>query len=111
EMALIERGVVSATVVAHSNVDAWFVGRDDFRALVAGREASALGVQRAITGALSGKLRALNDRIKAYPAVEDRPATQAAPAGDPLEGAKRSRHASFDWKSFLHVLPFFEGFD
>ena len=32
EMALIERGVVSATVVAHSNVDAWFVGRDDFRA-------------------------------------------------------------------------------
>ncbi len=111
EMALIERGVVSATVVAQSNVDAWFVGRDDFRALVASREVSALETQRAITRTLSDKLRVLNDRIKAFPAVEDRPATEAAPAGDPLAGLKRSRHASFDWKAFLHVLPFFEGFD
>src|SRR3990172_9460067 len=46
EMALIERGVVSATVVAHSNVDAWFVGRDDFRALVASRSLAALAVPR-----------------------------------------------------------------
>ena len=111
EMALIERGVVSATVVAHSNVDAWFVGRDDFRALVASREASALDVQRTITRALSDKLRALNDRFKEYPAVEDRPATEAAPAADPLVEVKRSRHASFDWKAFLPALPFFEGFD
>ena len=111
EMALIERGVVSATVVAQSNVDAWFVGRDDFRALVASRELSALEVQRSITRALSDKLRVLNDRVKGYPAVEDRPATEAAPAADPLAGIKRSRNASFDWKSFLHVLPFFEGFD
>ena len=58
EMALVERGVVSATVVAESNVDAWFVGRDDFRALVASREAAALDVQRAITRSLSDKLRA-----------------------------------------------------
>ena len=111
EMALIERGVVSATVVADSNVDAWFVGRDDFRALVASREASALDVQRTITRALSDKLRALNDRFKEYPAVEDRPATEAAPAADPLVEVKRSRHASFDWKAFLPALPFFEGFD
>jgi len=111
EMALIERGVVSATVVAHSNVDAWFVGRDDFRALVASREAAALGIQRTITRALSDKLRVLNDRIREHPAVEDRPVTESAPAGDPLAEVKRSRQASFDWKSFLHVLPFFEGFD
>ncbi len=111
EMALIERGVVSATVVAQSNVDAWFVGRDDFRALVASREVAALEVQRTITRTLSDKLRVLNDRVKGYPAVEDRPATEAAPAADPLALVKRSRHASFDWKSFLHVLPFFEGFD
>ncbi len=111
EMALIERGVVSATVVAHSNVDAWFVGRDDFRALVASREASALDVQRAITRALSDKLRVLNERVKEYAAVEDRPATGAAPAADPLAGVARSRRASFDWKAFLPVLPFFEGFD
>jgi len=111
EMALIERGVVSATVVAQSNVDAWFVGRDDFRALVASREAAALDVQRAITRTLSDKLRVLNDRVKEYPAVEDRPVTEAAPAGDPLANVKRSRQASFDWQAFLHLLPFFEGFD
>jgi CRP-like cAMP-binding protein len=111
EMALIERGVVSATVVADSNVDAWFVGRDDFRALVASREAAALDIQRAITRTLSDKLRTLNERVKEYAAVEDRPATGAAPAADPLAGVVRSRHASFDWKAFLPVLPFFEGFD
>jgi CRP/FNR family cyclic AMP-dependent transcriptional regulator len=111
EMALIERGVVSATVVAQSNVDAWFVGRDDFRALVASREAAALDVQRAITRTLSDKLRVLNDRVREYPAVEDRPVTEAAPTGDPLAGVKRSRQASFDWMAFLPVLPFFDGFD
>ncbi len=111
EMALIERGVVSATVVAQSNVDAWFVGRDDFRALVASREIAALDVQRTITRTLSDKLRVLNERIKAYPAAEDRPATGTAPAADPLAGVERSRRASFDWKAFLPALPFFEGFD
>ena len=111
EMALIERGVVSATVVARSNVDAWFVGRDDFRALVASRERSALDIQRTITRTLSDKLRALNDRVKDYPAVEDRPVTEPGPAGDPLAAVKRSRQASFDWKAFVPVLPFFEGFD
>jgi CRP/FNR family cyclic AMP-dependent transcriptional regulator len=111
EMALIERGVVSATVVAQSNVDAWFVGRDDFRALVASRELSALETQRAITRTLADKLRALNARVNEHPSAEDRPAGEPTPKGDPLAGVKRSQHASFDWKAFLPVLPFFEGFD
>ncbi len=111
EMALIERGVVSATVIAQSNVDAWFVGRDDFRALVASRERSALETQRAITQALAGKLRALNERVREYPAAEDRPMTETAPVADPLAGVPRTRRASFDWKAFLPALPFFEGFD
>ena len=111
EMALIERGVVSATVVAQSNVDAWFVNRDDFRALVASRELSALETQRAITQALAEKLRALNERVRGHPATEDRPATEALPSSDPLAAVPRSRHASFDWQAFLPVLPFFEGFD
>lgn len=111
EMALIERGVVSATVVAQSNVDAWFVNRDDFRALVASREINALATQRAITRALADRLRSLNARVVEYPAAEDRPATEALPASDPLSGLPRSRRASFDWKAFLPVLPFFEGFD
>jgi CRP-like cAMP-binding protein len=111
EMALIERGVVSATVVAHSNVDAWFVGRDDFRALVASREVAALEVQRAITKTLADKLRVLNDRVKAHAAAEDRPFTEPAPGADPLAGIKRSLNASFDWRAFVPVLTFFEGFD
>lgn len=111
EMALLERGVVSATVVATANLDGWFIGRDDFRAMVASREIAALDVQRAITKILADKLRALNERIQAYPAVEDHPAAGEAPASDPLAGAARSRQASFDWKAFLPILPFFEGFD
>jgi CRP-like cAMP-binding protein len=111
EMALIERGVVSATVVAQSNVDAWFVNRDDFRALVASRELAALETQRAITRTLADKLRVLNARINEHPSAEDRPAREPAPAGDPLAGVPRSRRASFDWKAFLPALPFFEGFD
>ena len=62
-------------------------------------------------GTLADKLRALNERVHGHPAAEDRPATEAAPAADPLAGVQRSRHASFDWKAFLPVLPFFEGFD
>lgn len=111
EMALIERGVVSATVVAQSNVDAWFVNRDDFRALVASREKAALDVQRAITRLLNDRLRALNARISGHPSAEDRTCTDASPASDPLKGVPRSRHASFDWRAFLPVLPFFESFD
>ena len=111
EMALIERGVVSATVVADSNVDAWFVGRDDFRALVASRELAALEIQRTITRALADKLRVLNERVKAHAAAEDRPFTGPAPAADPLAGVQRSTGASFDWRAFLPALPFFEGFD
>lgn len=79
EMALIERGVCSASVRADSNVDAWFVGRDDFRALVASREIAALEIQRSITRTLADRLRVLNDRVERYPAAEDRAVAQAAP--------------------------------
>lgn len=108
EMALVERGIVSATVVAESNVDAWFVGRDDFRALVASRERAGLGIQRTITAVLAARLRALNAQVAAHPAEEDRPARSTPPAQISLAYPKK---ASFDWRAFLPVLPFFEGFD
>lgn len=111
EMALIERGIVTATVVARSNVDGWFIGRDDFRALVASRDRSALGVQCTITGVLASRLRALNDKIKGHPAVEDHAAVAVAPEGDPLAKVPRSRQASFNWREFLPILPFFDSFD
>ena len=111
EMALIERGVCSATVVAKTDVDGWFVGRDDFRALVASRDARALEVQRAITRTLAGRLRALNAKVREHPAQEDRPVREQPPAGDPLAKVKRLDGAAFDWKAFVPILPFFEGFD
>jgi CRP-like cAMP-binding protein len=112
EMALIEKGACSASVIARSNVDGWFIGRDDFRAMVASRDAGALQIQRAITAILAGKLRALNDRVREHPSAEDRAAGEPAPAAsDPLAGVKRSKRASFDWRAFLPILPFFEGFD
>jgi len=110
EMALIERGSCSASVVARSAVDTLFVARDDFRALVASRDPAALELQRAITRVLAGKLRALNDKVLEHPAEEDRPARAMPSAGDPLAGIARGK-ASFDWKSFLRLLPFFERFD
>jgi CRP-like cAMP-binding protein len=58
EMALIERGVCTATVVAATNVEGWFIGGDDFRAMVASREPAALALQRSITHNLAAKVRA-----------------------------------------------------
>ena len=111
EMALVERGVCSATVVAHSNVDAWFVSRDDLRGLVAGRDAAGFEALRAVTRILSSKLSALNARVRAFPAAEDRAVREAPPAGDPLEGVARSHRASFEWRRFLRLLSFFEGWE
>src|SRR5262245_20073141 len=111
EMALIERGVCTATVVAATNVDGWFIGTDDFRAMVASREASALALQRAITHNLAAKLRVLNDKVREHAAQEDRPVREAPPSGDPLADVPRGRKASFDWRKFLPVLSFFDGFD
>jgi CRP-like cAMP-binding protein len=105
EMALIERGVCTASVVARSAVAGWFVARDDFRALVASRDPAALEVQREITRILAAKLRALNAKVRGHAAAEDRPARRLE------ERSYASSRASFDWKAFLPVLPCFEGFD
>ena len=107
EMALIERGVCSASVVASTPVEGWFVARDDFRAMVASRDAAALETQREITRVLAGKLRALNARVREHPAAEDRPARRVPAAAD----AGRGDAPDFDWRAFLPVLRFFEGFD
>lgn len=111
EMSLIEHGVCTATVAATRNVDGWFIEREDFRALVACRDPVALALQRALADALVEKLGQLNERVRGHPAQHDAAAADDAPAGDPLAGVPRSRRASFDWRAFLPVLPFFAGFD
>ena len=106
EMALIERGLCSASVSARTDVHGWFVERDDFRALVASRDADALEVQRAITRVLAAKLRALNAKVREHPAEEDRP-----PREEPHVDFSDAKEPTFDWRAFLPILRFFEGFD
>jgi CRP-like cAMP-binding protein len=103
EMALIERGVCSATVTARAEVRGWFVEREDFRAMVASRDPAALELQRSLTHVLAGKLRALNAKVRSHPAAEDRPARAAA--------RMAATKPSFDWRSYLPLLRFFEGFE
>ena len=110
EMALIERGTNTATVVASSNVDGWFFDRDDFRALVAQRSPEAQRVQHLLTLVLAEKLRAMNTKVLEVAAPEDKPARKADGA-DPLAEVKRLRKSAFDFRPFLPALPVFEGFD
>jgi CRP-like cAMP-binding protein len=110
ETALFERGTCTATVIAATNVDGWFVDRDEFRALAAQRSPEALRVQHALTLLLAEKLRALNARVMEVAAPEDRPAPKSAGA-DPLVGVKRAKKCAFDLQPFLPLLPLFEGFD
>ncbi|MBL8524800.1 MAG: cyclic nucleotide-binding domain-containing protein [Betaproteobacteria bacterium] len=112
EMALLEHGLCSASVVAVSNVDGWFIEHEPFRALTAGRNAAALAIQRTITQGLVERLGALNAELRKHPAPEDRPVAKAKStvATDPLAGLPRTRHAAFAYRSFLPILPFFSGF-
>lgn len=110
EMALLEHGICSATVTATAAIDGLFIGRDDFRVLVARRSVAALAVQEAVTLNLCAKLSALNAKILAHPAPED--ALFSAPAtGDPLASCVRTHAAGFDHRRFLPVLPLFQDWE
>ncbi|HEX2331537.1 MAG TPA: cyclic nucleotide-binding domain-containing protein [Burkholderiales bacterium] len=111
ETALIERGTCTATVTARGKLEGWFIGRDDFRALVAQRAPAALRVQHAVTQEISRKLRALNAKVMEIPAPEDKPKSGPEPDLDPLAAVERLSEAPFDVKPFLPHLAVFEGFD
>lgn len=110
EMALLERGVCTATVVATASIDGWFVDRDDFRAFAAQRAPEARQLRHALTLILAGKLRAVNAKVLEASAPEGKAAARAQEA-DPLAGVKRLKKAAFDVGPFLPLLPAFEGFD
>jgi CRP-like cAMP-binding protein len=103
ETALMERAVCMASVVAKTDVAGWFVDRDDFRAVAAGRDSAALEIQKSVTGVLSEKLRAANARLREHRAAEDRTAV-------PPQARARAAPA-FDWRPFLPMLAFLDGFD
>jgi CRP-like cAMP-binding protein len=111
EMALVERGICTATVTATAGLKGWYIEREDFRSLVAQRVPAALRVQHALTLALSDKLRALNAKVLEVAAPEDKPGARKSNGHDPLAEVKRLKNASFDFRPFLPHLAVFEGFD
>jgi CRP-like cAMP-binding protein len=110
EMALVELGTCTATVRATEPVRGWFVAHEDFRALAAHCAPAARRLQHAITLILAGKLGALNAKLLACPASEDRPARAVAPAEDPLARTPHVQKPSFDTRAFMPRLPVFERF-
>lgn len=110
EMALVEAGTCTATVVATAHVDGWFLAFEDFRAVVSQRHGAARELQHAVTRVLAERLRAVNARLSGLAAPEDRPARDRTGASKPLAGAGRARRASFDLAAFLPRLAFFERF-
>jgi CRP-like cAMP-binding protein len=108
EMALVEAGTCTATVVATAHVDGWFLAFEDFRAVVSQRHPASRELQHAVTLVLAERLRAVNARLAAIASAEDRPA-RPVPA-QPQAGIDHPRRASFDLGSFLPRLAFFERF-
>jgi len=105
EMALLESGTRSATVIARSAVAGHFIERDGFRMLLAQRNRAAFTIQSRITLTLCQRLRELNAKIVAHDASGNAP-----PAMDAQGAGKtppRRDSFSFEWRRFLPLLPLF----
>ena len=108
EMALLESGVRSATVIALSPVAAHFIERDGFRMLLAQRNRAAFTIQARIARTLCQRLRELNAKIVADDASGAAPPAMGSSTASPASAAGPPRETpSFDWRSFLPLLPFF----
>jgi CRP-like cAMP-binding protein len=103
EMALLESGTRSASVLARTPVAAHFIERDAFRMLLSQRNRAAFTIQNRITLTLCERLRRLNGKVaEADGAGGPAPALEASELGQPRRGA-----CAFDWRAFLPVLPLF----
>lgn len=110
EMSLLDNGQSIASVFAVTNVDGWFIERNLFRALIAGRNPAALAIQRTITSGLVARLGIMNGELQRQIAPEDRAVLVSAPSVDPLADTPRTISSNFDYHRFLSLLPFFAGF-
>jgi CRP-like cAMP-binding protein len=108
EMALLDSGTRSATVVARGPVAGYFLERDGFHMMLAQRSRAAFTIQTRVTRALCQRLRELHDRIAACEAPESMVAAPEETRAAPGE-AQRGR-PSFDYRAFLPVLPLFRNF-
>jgi CRP/FNR family transcriptional regulator, cyclic AMP receptor protein len=105
EMALLESGTRSATVFARAPVAAQFIERDGFRMLLTQRNRAAFTIQGRITLTLCQRLRELNAKIAAHDHSGN--AARAMEVRDASASPARRGASSFDWRSFLPVLPLF----
>ncbi len=106
EMALLESGTRSATVIARSQVSGYSVERESFRMLLAQRNNAAFQIQKRITLTLCRRLRELNAKI-----LDNDSSDSAAPAlHERTGGGTRRAVPGFDWRAFLPVLPLFRRF-
>ena len=108
EMALLESGARSATVIARTPLAAHFIERDGFRMLLAQRNRAAFTIQNRITRTLCQRLRELNAKIVAADTPENAAPPLAGAGADP--GGVRRGNCSFDYRAFLPLLPMFKHF-
>jgi CRP-like cAMP-binding protein len=108
EMALLDSGLRSATVVAREAAAGYFLERDGFHMMLAQRNRAAFAIQGRITRTLCQRLRELNARIVASDAPES-VAPSANETGVSLGAPQRGR-SSFDYRAFMPVLPLFRNF-
>lgn len=108
EMALLESGTRSATVIARAPVQGYFVDRDGFRMLLAQSESAAFTIQNRITRTLCHRVREMNERIVASSAPHNVVSPLSGQTAGP-ENLRRGR-CSFDYRSFLPLLPIFRRF-
>lgn len=108
EMALLDSGLRSATVVAREPAAGYFLERDGFHMMLAQRNRAAFTIQVRITRALCRRLRELNARIIACDAPESVAPAVHGTATSPETG--RRGRSSFDCRAFLPVLPLFRNF-
>jgi CRP-like cAMP-binding protein len=108
EMALLDSGLRSATVVAGEPAAGYFLERDGFHMMLAQRNHAAFTIQIRITQTLCRRLRELNAKIVASDTPESvAPAAGAATAS--VAAGKQGRPA-FDYRAFLPALPLFRNF-
>ena len=108
EMALLDSGLRSATVVVREPSAGYFLERDGFHMLLAQRNRAAFTIQARITRTLCQRLRELREKIMALDAPES--VASAALQSGMSPAVTHDRQASFDYRAFLPVLPLFRDF-